>query len=34
MLSYNVDVDSTTWVGSVHGNDLMFFSLNGSEKTL
>ena len=25
MLSYNVNIDSTTWVGSVHGNDLMFF---------
>ena len=34
VLSYNVDVDSTTWAGSVHGNDLMIFPLNGSEKTL
>ena len=24
MLSYKVNVDSTTWAGSVHGNDLMF----------
>ena len=25
MLSYNINVDSATWVSSVHGNDLMLF---------
>ena len=25
VLPCNVNIDSATWVGSVHGNDLMFF---------
>ena len=29
VLSYNINVDSTIWTGSVHGNDLKIFSLNG-----